>query len=138
MDDIQLKQRKKGLAIESGGGISLYLGASAFFISIASVVFFYRELNKVKKELGNVKQIKNQLENFDTRFEDMDDQLKEILGAISNNNYTRPTQFTPSVISAKPKKREIIPEVSDKEITLKEIDGEDESDSDSEISYESD
>ena len=133
---------------EGGSGISLYLGASAFFISVASVVFFYNELNKVKNQLGNVKQIKNQLENFENRFEDMDDQLKEILNVISRDNSVPVLgpRIVPSVkITKQPKtkiKETFLNDFPAKEITnvvLKEIQGEEENDSDnSEISYESD
>ena len=94
---------------ENGDNIPLYLGASALFISVCASVFFYRELRNMKREIGDVKQIKNQISNIDVRFDAIDNKFEEI---IENLNKPPPTiQQSPSiqVKNKEPKNTFVIP-----------------------------
>ena len=98
----------------NNGNISMYLGASAFFISVVSAIMLYREMSKMKNGLNEVKVLKNQLLNIDSKFEDMDTQISKVLNAVSNE----------------PQYEENENQVNINEILSDNIDGE------SEISYE--
>ena len=138
---------------DNKGNLTLYLGASAFFISIVSAVLLYREIIKMKKSLGDVKQLKNQLTNMDSRFEDMDEQLKKVLNIVSKQQKS----IIPQQILMKPSFQQQVPlnqpqmpipqqknnipipdSVEVQSVSSEDIEGESESDNDSEISYESD
>lgn len=151
MENISKKKVKTEIADFSGDNnkISLYLGASGVVISLAAAFFLYRELTSVKKSLGDVKQLKNQLTNMDSKFEDMDEQLKKVLNIISQKpqmmaprNFVPPNQpvFTQKPLNVPLKNKKL----SEKPIEInvsEDIEGESESESESEnseISYESD
>jgi len=53
------KMKSPSCVGEDNSNISLYLGASALFISVVTVVFFYREISKMNKDIGDIKKIKN-------------------------------------------------------------------------------
>ncbi len=78
-----IKKKLKGPSCEDNS-IPLYLGASALFISVVTVVFFYREIRKMKKDIGDIKQIKNQIANVDSRFDVIDSSIEELSSMISN------------------------------------------------------
>ena len=65
--------------------MSMYIGAAALFISVITVIFFYREIKKIKKDITDIKQIKNQLVNIDTRFDLVDNSFEEINKFIKNS-----------------------------------------------------
>lgn len=75
--------------------MSLYIGATALFISLLTVVFLYRELKKVKKDITDIKQIKNQLVNVDTRFDLIDNAFEEIKKEIKKQ---KKVQFEEPVV----------------------------------------
>lgn len=74
MENCTLKKKSK-----CDNDISLYVGASALFISVVTLVFFYREIKKIKKEVIDIRQIKNQISNIDTRFDIIDNSMEEIV-----------------------------------------------------------
>lgn len=78
-----IKKSKNSICSGEESNISLYLGASALFISVITVIFFYREIRKLKKDVGDIKQIKNQLSNVDSRFDVIDSSIEEISKMIS-------------------------------------------------------
>ena len=77
-------QPKIAIRKKKEDNISLYVGASALFISVVTVVFFYREIRKMKKEIGDIKQIKNQIANVDSRFDVMDSSIEELAQLIKS------------------------------------------------------
>lgn len=58
--------------------IGLYVSASAIFISVITVIFFYREIQKLKKEMSEVKTVKNEITNLNSRWGVMETSLAEI------------------------------------------------------------
>jgi len=85
---------------DNTNSIPLYLGASALFISVVTVVFFYREIRKMKKDIGDIKQIKNQIANVDSRFDVIDSSIEELSSMIGN---IRIVQQKPVVVEEKRK-----------------------------------
>jgi hypothetical protein len=124
MEDIRTLKRKTN---DSGGSnISLYVGATAFLLSLATAILLYREITKVKNGMIDMKQMKNQLMNIDSRFDEMDEKLRKVLNNSSVNK--------PHFIQKKD-------EVDIKTLNENEIEGEeelsdDEESSDEEIDYE--
>ena len=68
--------------------MTMYIAAAALFISVITVIFFYREIKKIKKDITDIKQIKNQLVNIDTRFDLVDNSFEEINKFIKNSTIT--------------------------------------------------
>lgn len=58
--------------------IGLYVSASAIFISVITVIFFYREIQKLKKDISEVKTVKNEITNLNSRWGVMETSLAEI------------------------------------------------------------
>jgi hypothetical protein len=73
--------------------LPLYVGASALLISVVTSVFFYKEFKKIKRDIGDIKQIKNQLSNVDIRFESIESNLDEITKFIKSRK--QPTNVIP-------------------------------------------
>lgn len=82
-----MENKKKTVDIPSNN-ITLYLGASAFFISIVSAILLYREVSRMKESFVELKRLKNQLINIDSNFEDMDGQLKKLLNFVTPKENT--------------------------------------------------
>lgn len=105
---------------EKCDSIPLYLGASALFISVVTVIFFYREIRKMKKDIGDIKQIKNQIANVDSRFDVMDSSIEELAQLIKEQqNFHQPEPPKPRVTFKSPiieEKTLKLPEPEDEEI----------------------
>jgi hypothetical protein len=58
------------------GDVSLWVAIAAILIVVIAVVFFYREIQKIKRETFQIKTIRNQLSNIDTRLDVIDSGLE--------------------------------------------------------------
>jgi hypothetical protein len=63
---------------KKGGDISLYVAATAIFISILAVIFFYKEIKKIKMDTSQMKTIRNQVSNMDTRLDTIEGNMESI------------------------------------------------------------
>lgn len=106
---IRKKMKNPSCVNDDNSSIPLYLGASALFISVVTVVFFYREIRKMKKDIGDIKQIKNQIANVDSRFDIIDSSIEELSSMIGNiqivkqNQRQRQRETPVPVVEEKPK-----------------------------------
>jgi len=78
------KMEDKRRKLDDSGSIPLYIGASALFISLVTVIFFYREIRKIKKDYSEIKQIKNQISNVDNRFDIIESSIEDLVAIIKN------------------------------------------------------
>lgn len=135
MEDRSLKRKVKpeistteNSSISGGSNISLYLGAGAFLISIATAILLYREISKIKNSMTDVKHVKNQMMNMDSRFEEMDERLQQVLKSVTTTPKTNNVSFNPVATVVKDTPQEDIEGV--------EEESDEEESSDDEISYE--
>lgn len=154
----------KSKVVRSENNVSLYVGATALFVSVATVLFFYREISKLKNETRDIKQIRNQVSNIDKRFDLIDRSMDELIKLIkpiadaesgtgkseteindNSANSTNPTKSDKSDKSDNPVKMDEpeVPPVAEKNSTYKshkvveaESESDDESDDDSEEELE--
>lgn len=75
------KKKSSDLICENSS-IPLYLGASALLVTVAASLFFYQQLRNMKREIGEVKQIKNQMSNISVRFDAIDSRFEELVDML--------------------------------------------------------
>jgi hypothetical protein len=74
--------------------ISLYIGATALLVVVLASLFFYRELRNLKRDVSEIRQIKNQVANVDIQFESINNKIEEILSSMSKKNPVIPKEIT--------------------------------------------
>jgi dihydroneopterin aldolase len=57
--------------------MAIYIAAAAIFIATIAVIFFYREIQNIKRETSVLKTIKNQISNMDSRFDCIEDTISK-------------------------------------------------------------
>lgn len=75
---------KSKYCLDDNTNVPLYVGAVALFVSVVTVVFFYREIKKLKADIGDIKQLKTQISSIDKRFDLIDDSIEEIVKILKD------------------------------------------------------
>lgn len=133
--------KSKGICCFDDNSVPLYVGATALFVSVVSVLFFYRELKKLKETTGDIKQLRNQVSNIDKRFDLIDRSIEDLITVINSEKKSQDTsQATSQDTSSKEPKKEVFenspPKVVEAEESEDESEDESEEDSEEELEEE--